>query len=453
MLGLAFATQAAAQTTFQPAFHQALRWSESTGGTYTYRLKVPVGKAGSRLRLHFRAGDGALQIHRVTVGRAVSGSTMAAAPVQVKFGGNAGISAQARQRVTSDAVSFPVAFGEELFVSFEAQGALSTSAILALPGSFRWSGNHATALSAPAGSDWYRAVGLSTIEVEGPRRRSFVAIGDSITEGYVGGDMWTYSGRHDDYRGAWTTVAQNALKMPVANAAVSGQGVDGALDNLDEEVLALSGVSDCLLLIGTNDLGGIEAQALISKLQQLATRLQPMCTVWHGTLLPKETTSSGTLSVVNARRGEVNAWIRQQSHVVDFESAVKKAGTTNDFQTGYTEDGVHPSVEGQLALGNYVGRFFTPPPVNIAANPEPTVGKAFDAPVEPVNPEPIDPEPVTPVIEGPGAQPEDSADTVGAASIMPDDAEGNTGCSTTASAPALLGLLALGLRRLFRASI
>src|ERR671920_341459 len=43
---------------FQPGFHQALRWSESFGSATTFRLKVPVGRAGGKLRLSFRAGDG-----------------------------------------------------------------------------------------------------------------------------------------------------------------------------------------------------------------------------------------------------------------------------------------------------------------------------------------------------------------------------------------------------------
>src|SRR5437016_2018314 len=45
---------------FQPAFHQALRWSKSVSGLTTFRMRIPVGRAGERLRITFRSGDGSL---------------------------------------------------------------------------------------------------------------------------------------------------------------------------------------------------------------------------------------------------------------------------------------------------------------------------------------------------------------------------------------------------------
>ncbi|HZI08114.1 MAG TPA: SGNH/GDSL hydrolase family protein, partial [Archangium sp.] len=169
---------------FQPGFHQALRWSYSTGSV-TFRLRIPVGRAGERVRLAFRAGDGNLVLRKATVAQAGPNGSLASAPVAVTFSGTPGFSVGARTRVVSDPVSLPVGFRDELAVSFEVQGALAVSAIHALPGSYVRSGAYASVTGPLGGTAWDRAVGLATVDVEGPPARAFVALGDSITEGYI----------------------------------------------------------------------------------------------------------------------------------------------------------------------------------------------------------------------------------------------------------------------------
>src|ERR1043166_9155023 len=68
---------------FQPGFHQALRVSVSRSGTT--QLKVPIGRAGARVRLSFRAGDGSLALHSASVAHAGSSDAVA-----VTFNGAAG---------------------------------------------------------------------------------------------------------------------------------------------------------------------------------------------------------------------------------------------------------------------------------------------------------------------------------------------------------------------------
>ncbi|MGZ3458743.1 MAG: SGNH/GDSL hydrolase family protein, partial [Archangium sp.] len=234
---------------FQPGFHQALRWSYSTGDA-TFRLRVPVGRAGWRVRLAFRSGDGALVLHQATVAHAGTDGSLASAPVGVTFSGAPGFSVGARTRVVSDPVSLPVGFQDELAVSFEVQGELAASAIDSLPGCEMRSGAYAGATGPLGGTPWARAVGLATVEVEGPPARAFVALGDSITEGYITG--------HDDTRLAWPWLMQARLGVPIVDAGVSGQGFYDALQNLDQEVLSLRGITDCIVLLGTNDLGALD---------------------------------------------------------------------------------------------------------------------------------------------------------------------------------------------------
>lgn len=333
---------------FQPGFHQALRWSETSPGRVTYRMKLPVSRAGGRIRAVFRTGDGALTLYAASVARA--GST--APPVPMSFFGNAGFGAGSRQRVSSDPSTFLVSRGEELLVSFEVDGALSASAIELFPGSRKGVGSHTQDVT-NFGSPFEFAVGLATLEVEGALDRAFVAIGDSIAEGYVSGT--------DDIRNSWPAVAERLTGLPVVNAAVSAQGVDDALAALNEEVLSLSGVTDCVVLLGTNDLGSKTDSYIDSRLGLLFSRLAPFCQVWAGTLLPKERTSEGSYEDVKARRLLVNAWLRtrpQGVRLVDFEAVLADPANVHKFKPGLGEDGIHPTVQGQAVMGAEAARVF-----------------------------------------------------------------------------------------------
>jgi lysophospholipase L1-like esterase len=333
---------------FQPGFHQALRWSYNASNV-TFRLRVPVGRAGQRVRLAFRSGDGSLVLRKATVARAGTDGALASAPVAVTFSGAPGFSVGKRVRVVSDPVAFPVGFRDELYVSFEVQGALASSAILAMPGSYMRSGAYASVPGAIGGTPWERAVGLATVDVEGPPSRAFVALGDSITEGYISD--------HDDVRRAWPALAEAQLGVPLANAGVSGQGFYDGLLNLDAEVLSLRGVTDCVVLLGTNDLSSLETSGLQARMSTLISRLKPFCRPWVGTLLPKEKSNHGDYEVVKKQRLEMNAWIRATfPDVIDFEAVTRQPGNVHLFLDGLEVDGIHPSAEGQRVMATEVVR-------------------------------------------------------------------------------------------------
>ncbi|MBF5045286.1 SGNH/GDSL hydrolase family protein [Aggregicoccus sp. 17bor-14] len=344
---------APAPVRFQPAFHQALRWTLRVESLTTFRLRVPLGRAGGRVRLAFRAGGGALQLQRASVARAGAGETPASAPLPLSFAGAPGASASAGERVVSDPLALQVARGEELFVTFEARGALAVSAIGALPGGRARSGAWALEAGALRGERWRRAVGLATLEVEGVPGPAVVAVGDSITEGYLNGA--------DDVRKAWPGVAQARLGVPVLNAGVSGQGLYDALANLDAEVLVLEEVSDCVVLLGTNDLGAQpDTVQLRTRLARLFERLRPHCTVWAATLLPKERTTRGSYAQVREQRLVVNRWLREEAKVagvIDLEAATRSSASVHQFAPGLDGDGIHPSAKGQRVMGEEVARF------------------------------------------------------------------------------------------------
>jgi lysophospholipase L1-like esterase len=315
-------------------------------------MRIPVGRAGSRIRVTFRSGDGSFTLQQATVAKAGASGALASAPVPLTFNGKAGFSTGARTLVTSDAVAFPLAFRDELAISFEVQGALGESTIDAFPGSYARTGVYATTQGTLGGMEWEKALGVATVDVEGPTGRAFVAIGDSITEGYMDD--------HNDTRNAWPSLVEQQLGIPVVNAGVSGQGFYDAQLNLNQEVLALQGVTDCIVLLGTNDLGGeLSLAQLEERMTRLFDGLQPFCRLWVSTLLPKEKSNYGDYAVVKAQRHDFNAWIRQQqtrAQVIDLEAVTRQPDNVDLFIDGLEVDGIHPSAEGHRVMAREVVR-------------------------------------------------------------------------------------------------
>ena len=350
---------------FLPAFHQGLRWSLNHGVRVTYRMKFPLGRGGNRVRVAFKSGDEPLEVFVANIAFAGTRGALASDPVQLTFNGSRGFAVSPHQRIVSDPVSFVSSFGAEVYVSYEANGSLGGSTINAFPDSYVWPGNYAADRNPPPGEEFPRAIGIDTVDVEGAPGRAIVALGDSITEGYVSGDVGLYRGHADNYRNAWPAVAQDILHIPVANAAVSAQGLNDAIQALPTEVFTLRGITDCAILIGTNDLGAMTAEQIESRMSDLLDQLRPFCRLWLGTLLPKENIP-GTVDypTIVARRAAVNDWIRRRarvSAVIDFEASLAMPGDVNRFRPGLGEDGIHPSIAGQRVMGEEAARILLPP--------------------------------------------------------------------------------------------
>ncbi|CAM3905379.1 SGNH/GDSL hydrolase family protein [Corallococcus sp. ZKHCc1 1396] len=337
---------------FQPGFHQALRENNSVGSLTTYRLRVPVGRAGSRVRITFRSGNGSMTLQRATVAKAGENGALASAPVALTFSGQPGFTASTRSLVTSDPVAFPVGFRDEVAISFEVRGELAQSRIEAFPGSFARSGAYATTQGALGGQPWEFAQAVATVDVEGAPGRAFVAIGDSITEGYMD--------TKNDTRNAWPALVEQALGVPVVNSGASGQGFWDANLQLPQEVLAMQGFTDCIVLLGTNDLAseGMTQAKLEQRMTQLFDQLQPRCRLWVSTLLPKEKTNYGSYEAVKSQRLEFNAWLRAQTRaeVIDLEAVTRQPGNVHLFLDGLEVDGIHPSEEGHRVMAAEVVR-------------------------------------------------------------------------------------------------
>ena len=128
-------------------------------------------------------------------------------------------------------------------------------------------------------------------------------------------------------------------------------------DRVTNGVLLLPGITDCLLLIGTNDLGAVDEEWLERMLGGLIDDLRPFCTVWAGTLPPKD--RPGLPQRVERLRDFLNEWIREEAPVegvIDFEAVLQHPDDADRFAPDLGEDGVHPSREGQRLMGEEAAR-------------------------------------------------------------------------------------------------
>jgi lysophospholipase L1-like esterase len=130
------------------------------------------------------------------------------------------------------------------------------------------------------------------------------------------------------------------------------------MQNLDQEVLKLSGATDCVLLLGTNDLTAISVAQLESRMTTVLTRLKPFCRLWVSTLLPKEKTNYGSYEQVKVDRVAFNTWIRQQTlaNVIDLEAVTRSPTNVHLFIDGLEVDGIHPSAQGHRVMAAEVVR-------------------------------------------------------------------------------------------------
>jgi len=318
---------------YQPGFYQVLRGS-IVSRRATYRFKVPVQRAGERMRVVFQAGQGLLRLHAAGIRRPADSR-----PTEIRFGGRPGFEAEADQKVGSDPVAISVQRGDEIGIAFEIEGAVAANSFERFPDGSSEPGSHVFDPPGAASSPFRRGIGLVAIEIEGAGGRAIVAVGDSITEGFITG--------HDDLRDSWPAVAQAMLGLPVVVAAVSGQGVDDALQSVERDVASIGGVTDCVVLLGTNDLADHPDTYIATRLETLARRLRSSCQVWIGTLLPKEWTPRGSYPLVEQRRQGVNDWLRKSNvRVIDFDSALRDPVSPHRLLPGAGADGIHLSARG-----------------------------------------------------------------------------------------------------------
>lgn len=342
----------------------------------TVRQQLTVGLDGSQVRVRFsnRFGQRPLRIAAATVALGTGGDGLSPRSLQpLALGGQHAFEVPPGQERWTDGVALDVRAGQQLVVSFALADAVPATAVHHLPPQGSWVGpgdqTRAAQMGHASRPPWNLFVTGVDVKPRGPAN-VVVAFGDSITEGSgaeAGADAARYPQRLGErLRGEGRTA------VSVVNAGIGGNrllaDVSGpsGLSRFAPDVLAQSGATHVIVLIGINDIGfgtfqgkllpGFNpptAEALAAGLQQLIGKARARgLKVLLGTLLPFE--GAGYWSEANeAKREAINRWIRgrQDVSVIDFEAALRDPASPRRLDPRYDGgDHLHPNAAGAAAM-------------------------------------------------------------------------------------------------------
>ncbi|GAB2512674.1 SGNH/GDSL hydrolase family protein [Nocardia heshunensis] len=360
-------------------------------GDQTYRIVVTPHLGGGSVRLHLtnRYRPLPLTIGAVTIGVQASGAGVDPESLRpVTFSGRAGATIAAGDDLISDPIELPVRAWQRLAVSVHLPefAPLSTehfdgeaTSYYALPGT----GDHTADTAPDAFALHTTAVPLASgIDVQAPGSvSSLVALGDSITDGYVASNVLGVpqdsnvvdtDSRYPDFLQRRLDAAGRAIS--VLNLGISGNRVlaggfipqfgPSTLDRLDRDVLAQSGVTDVILLEGINDLGvpiGANYEQLVAGYTTLIARMKAAGLHVHlGTLTPAANAITDGLSapLADGVRLRLNDWIRHQTladSVIDFAAALANPADPSTLDPRFAgPDNLHPNPAGYQAMAEAV---------------------------------------------------------------------------------------------------
>lgn len=220
---------------------------------------------------------------------------------------------------------------------------------------------------------WTLVTGVDVYSPTGTR--SLVTLGDSITDGFQNAPAEAQTmGSNHRYPDFLTRrlITADRRDMSVLNAGISGNRVTrdaenegiqlgfgpSALHRLGRDVLRQPGVSDVIVMEGTNDLGQSPqqpAEVIIAGLRGIVDQVHDAgLRIQLGTLPPRNDVGSDQLHTLN----EVNSWIRGQHRadgVIDFHRVLADPGDDDRLNPQYDSgDGLHPNSAGYEAMAGAV---------------------------------------------------------------------------------------------------
>jgi lysophospholipase L1-like esterase len=341
--------------------------------------RVSTGGTAVRVRVSNLFGDEPLQLGAASVAR-LSGlepapSIDAVSLRPLRFAGQREVVVPPHAELWSDPVDFPVAAGADVAVQWHVRAGPAQPS--AHPGSRirSWAlpGDHADAVDWPQAQPvegWWH---LAALDVSAATPRPvLVATGDSITDGY-GVPSGSYA--------RWTDVLTRRLIATARDAAVVNTGIGGGrllregagpslLARFERDVLARSGVTHAVVLIGVNDLGTshrgqattpasraalrAEMQAGFADLVRRA-RAQGVCLI-VSTVMPYGGSGYYAPQPENeAERQALNAWLREPGRfdaVLDFDALMRDPARPSHLRAEVDNDGLHPSLAGYRVMAD-----------------------------------------------------------------------------------------------------
>jgi lysophospholipase L1-like esterase len=201
-----------------------------------------------------------------------------------------------------------------------------------------------------------------------------VAVGDSLTDANI--STHDAFNRWPDQLARRLVAREGGKLLGVMNQGLGGNRIlhdlrgDSGLRRFDRDVLAQSGVSHVIVMLGTNDLRNrnglpeeeVTGDQLIAGMRQMALRAQACGVKFIGaTLTPfgNETFMPGAWTPERERhRVDFNEWIRHSDvldGVIDFDAALRDPETPTQMLPKYDcGDGLHPSDLGYCAMGDAI---------------------------------------------------------------------------------------------------
>ncbi len=221
-------------------------------------------------------------------------------------------------------------------------------------------------------SDWFFVCGvdvLSSADTGG-----IVALGDSLTDGNISTlDAFC---RWPDQLARRLMARHRGRPMAVMNQGLGGNRIlfdlrgDSGLRRFDRDVLAQPGVTDVIVMLGTNDLRNRwkkpdeepAAAQMIAGLQQMAVRAHSAGVKIIGATLTPFGNETYMADAWNPQREEVrravNRWIRDGGAfdaVADFDQALRDPEHPTQMRPADDcGDGLHPSDQGYNKMGDAI---------------------------------------------------------------------------------------------------
>lgn len=365
--------------TTTPAPIEGLALSNQTLRMITH---LSIGGRRLRVRLSNAYGTRKLAVGAAHVAlRAEGAETVPGSDRVLTYNGAGSTTIAAGALVLSDPVELEVPALTDLAVSIHLPGDV--------PESFQITGHgnaHQTNYISPPGDFTSAAVMpvkelteaflfVSAMEVLAPTATGgIVALGDSLTDANTskldGNNRWP------DQLARRLVGRSGGRQFGVMNQGIGGNRIlhdvrgDSGLRRFDRDVLAQTGVTHAIVLLGINDIRNrlqnpeevVSADQMIAGVQQLAARAKARgIKIFGGTLLTfeNETFNPGFYSPEGeVKRQAVNAWIRDGGAfdaVIDFEAALRDPSHPTQMLPIYDcGDHLHPSDAGYLHMGDII---------------------------------------------------------------------------------------------------
>ena len=293
------------------------------------------------------------------------------------FGGEPSITIPPGAVVMSDAVALQVPAFADLAVSIFVPGSTgpATWHFLGLQTSYISSeGDFTGAVTMPVASTSLGRFWLASVEVTTTRQTgAIVTFGDSVTDGAA--STPNTNNRWPDHLARRLLAQAGNRMMGVLNQSITGNRLlhDGigpnGLARFDRDVLAQTGVTHVIVLLGNNDLWtgetilpaeSVTAEEVIQGHRQLIQRAHARgLTIYGATLTPLQGfVTAEVFPIIEAKRQMVNAWIRTSGEydaVIDFDEITRDPNVPTRLLPLYDSgDHLHPNNAGYEAMGNAI---------------------------------------------------------------------------------------------------